>query len=155
MTKRDLALDLFRSFQTGKRTKRKIIEEKRPEIDPTRSRDPELLANVLDSLIVDRDWKSGIAEGNLFTSWNEIVGADIAQHATPITFLDGVLTLRTTSTAWAVQLQRVIPEMIATVQSSAPGVLVDSIVILGPTAPSWKRGLRTIRGARGPRDTYG
>jgi len=78
MTKRDLALDLFRSFQTGKRTKRKIIEEKRPEIDPTRSRDPELLANVLDSLVVDRDWKSGIAEGNLFTSWNEIVGADIA-----------------------------------------------------------------------------
>ena len=89
MTKRDLALDLFRSFQTGKRTKRKIVEEKRPEIDPTRSRDPELLANVLDSLIVDRDWKSGIAEGNLFTSWDEIVGADIAQHATPKLFSMG------------------------------------------------------------------
>ena len=155
MTKRDLALDLFRSFQTGKRSKRRVVEEKKPEISSTLSRDPELLANVLDTLITERDWKSGIAEGNLFTSWREIVGAEIAEHATPITFLDGVLTLRTSSTAWAVQLERVIPEMIATVQSSAPGVLVDSIVILGPSAPSWKKGLRTIRGARGPRDTYG
>ena len=155
MTKRDLALDLFRSFQTGKRSKRRVAEEKKPEISSTLSRDPELLANVLDTLITERDWKSGIAEGNLFTSWREIVGAEIAEHATPITFLDGVLTLRTSSTAWAVQLERVIPEMIATVQSSAPGVLVDSIVILGPSAPSWKKGLRTIRGARGPRDTYG
>jgi predicted nucleic acid-binding Zn ribbon protein len=25
---------------------------------------------------------------------------------------------------------------------------------LGPNAPSWKKGIRTIRGARGPRDTY-
>jgi predicted nucleic acid-binding Zn ribbon protein len=155
MTKRDLALDLFRSFQTGKRSKRRVVEEKKPEINNSQSRDPELLANVLDTLITERDWKSGIAEGNLFTSWREIVGAEIAEHATPITFLDGVLTLRTSSTAWAVQLERVIPEMIATVQSSAPGVLVDSIVILGPSAPSWKKGLRTIRGARGPRDTYG
>lgn len=155
MTKRDLALDLFRSFQTGKRSKRRVVEEKKPEINNSQSRDPELLANVLGTLITERDWKSGIAEGNLFTSWREIVGAEIAEHATPITFLDGVLTLRTSSTAWAVQLERVIPEMIATVQSSAPGVLVDSIVILGPSAPSWKKGLRTIRGARGPRDTYG
>ena len=155
MTKRDLALDLFRSFQTGKRSKRRVVEEKQPGINSSQSRDPELLANVLDTLITERDWKSGIAEGNLFTSWREIVGAEIAEHATPITFLDGVLTLRTSSTAWAVQLERVIPEIIATVQSSAPGVLVDSIVILGPTAPSWKKGLRTIRGARGPRDTYG
>jgi predicted nucleic acid-binding Zn ribbon protein len=27
--------------------------------------------------------------------------------------------------------------------------------VIGPQAPSWKRGIRSIRGARGPRDTYG
>jgi predicted nucleic acid-binding Zn ribbon protein len=27
--------------------------------------------------------------------------------------------------------------------------------VIGPHAPSWKRGIRSIRGARGPRDTYG
>ncbi|MPZ04787.1 DUF721 domain-containing protein, partial [Micrococcus luteus] len=25
----------------------------------------------------------------------------------------------------------------------------------GPQAPSWRRGPRTVRGGRGPRDTYG
>ena len=34
-------------------------------------------------------------------------------------------------------------------------VLVDDIHVVGPRSPSWKKGLRTIRGARGPRDTYG
>ncbi|NCW43452.1 MAG: DUF721 domain-containing protein, partial [Actinobacteria bacterium] len=26
---------------------------------------------------------------------------------------------------------------------------------IGPQAPSWKKGVRVIRNARGPRDTYG
>ena len=29
------------------------------------------------------------------------------------------------------------------------------IEVRGPQAPSWKKGRRTIRNARGPRDTYG
>jgi predicted nucleic acid-binding Zn ribbon protein len=29
------------------------------------------------------------------------------------------------------------------------------LAFIGPQAPTWKKGLRTIRGARGPRDTYG
>jgi hypothetical protein len=37
----------------------------------------------------------------------------------------------------------------------APGALVESLDFIGPTAPSWKRGLRTISNGRGPRDTYG
>jgi predicted nucleic acid-binding Zn ribbon protein len=33
--------------------------------------------------------------------------------------------------------------------------LVEELIFIGPHAPSWKKGLRSIRGARGPRDTYG
>jgi predicted nucleic acid-binding Zn ribbon protein len=44
--------------------------------------------------------------------------------------------------------------LLKTITTSAPGALVDSLVILGPHAPSWKKGIRTIKGARGPRDTY-
>jgi predicted nucleic acid-binding Zn ribbon protein len=46
-------------------------------------------------------------------------------------------------------------ELLNKIRQSAPGALVDELVIIGPHAPSWKRGLRTIRGAQGPRDTFG
>jgi predicted nucleic acid-binding Zn ribbon protein len=32
---------------------------------------------------------------------------------------------------------------------------VTVIEVLGPNVPSWKKGRRSVRGGRGPRDTYG
>jgi len=150
MAKRDLALDLFHSFQTGKQNKRKKVKE-----TTTAPTDPQLLADLLSHLIEERDWKGGIAEGTLFSTWPDIVGVEISLHATPISILDGVLTLQTSSTAWATQLRLVSPDLLRTIQTSAPGVLVESILVIGPQGPSWKKGIRTIKGARGPRDTYG
>jgi predicted nucleic acid-binding Zn ribbon protein len=46
-------------------------------------------------------------------------------------------------------------DLLKTISNSAPGALVEELNVLGPNAPSWKRGLRSIKGARGPRDTYG
>ena len=34
------------------------------------------------------------------------------------------------------------------------GDVVTRLRVVGPTAPNWKKGPRTVRG-RGPRDTYG
>ena len=149
-TKKDLALDLYRSFQTGRKAKKKIVRE---NLSP--SGDPQILSHVLSELIENRDWRSGIAEGNLFSLWSTVVGSEVATHATPISLIDGELTLQTSSTAWAVQLRIIAPDLLDGIQKQAPEVLVDSIAIIGPNTPSWKRGLRTIRGARGPRDTYG
>lgn len=149
MAKRDLALDLFHSFQGGKKAKKKIIKESGQT--PT---DPQLLSTLLSHLIEERDWKGGIAEGTLFSTWSEVVGPEISLHATPISLVDGVLTLQTSSTAWATQLQLVAPDLLRTIQASAPGALVEIVTVIGPQGPSWRRGMRTIRGARGPRDTY-
>ena len=150
MAKRDLALDLFRSFQAEKKYKKKVVRER-----SSSTGEPHLLSEVLAELVDERDWRTGLAEGNLFSNWEQIVGPQIFEHSTPISLLEGVLTIRTSSTAWSTQLQLVSPDILATIQQSAPGALVDSIVIIGPNGPSWKKGLRTIRGARGPRDTYG
>ena len=150
MAKRDLALDLFRSFQSEKKYKKKVARER-----SSSTGEPHLLSEVLAELVDERDWRTGLAEGNLFSNWEQIVGPQIFEHSTPISLLEGVLTIRTSSTAWSTQLQLVSPDILATIQQSAPGALVDSIVIIGPNGPSWKKGLRTIRGARGPRDTYG
>jgi predicted nucleic acid-binding Zn ribbon protein len=147
----DLALELFRSYKTGfiKKIKPPIAERSATPGDPT------LISDVLTNLVSDRQWESGLAEGNLFAQWEKIVGSDIATHTTPISVLDGVLLIQCSSTAWATQLQSVHDQLVATISSSAPGALVESLKFTGPTAPSWKKGIRTIRGARGPRDTYG
>ncbi len=147
----DLALELFRSYKTGfiKKIKPPVAERSATPGDPT------LISDVLTNLVSDRQWESGLAEGNLFAQWEKIVGSDIATHTTPISILDGVLLIQCSSTAWATQLHSVHDQLVATISSSAPGALVESLKFTGPTAPSWKKGIRTIRGARGPRDTYG
>ncbi|MFM9151472.1 MAG: DUF721 domain-containing protein [Candidatus Planktophila sp.] len=147
----DLALELFRNYKTGfvKKVKKDPIERSSSPGDPT------LISEVLTDLVADRQWESGLAEGNLFAQWEKIVGSDIATHTTPISILDGVLLIQCSSTAWATQLQAIHDQLVTTISSSAPGALVESLRFTGPTGPSWKRGIRTIRGARGPRDTYG
>jgi predicted nucleic acid-binding Zn ribbon protein len=147
--KRDIARELFRSYRTKSR-KTNNQEEERSKKD-----DPEKLSNILNDLVTTRDWKKGIAEGTLFTKWREIVGNEIADHCEPITLFEGRLTIKAESTSWATQLRLLTPELLKNIRSRSEGALVDEVTVIGPNTPSWKRGLRTIRGARGPRDTYG
>ena len=102
MTKRDLALDLFKAFKTGVTRK---PNKPAPTVRVGQPGDPELIGGVLNDLVSDRDWDSGLAEGNLFVNWKKIVGDDISEHAQPISILDNVLTIQSSSTAWATQLQ--------------------------------------------------
>jgi len=152
MSKGDLALDLFKSFKTNV-TRKPNKPAPTPQVG--RPGDPELIGGVLNNLIADRDWDSGLAEGNLFVHWPKIVGFEIAQHATPVSILEGVLTVQSSSTAWATQLQLISNDLLATIQKDAAGVLIERLVFIGPLGPTWKKGIRTIRNARGPRDTYG
>jgi predicted nucleic acid-binding Zn ribbon protein len=150
--KRDLARELFHSFKDPSGfTKRRREREKVDRI----TTDPLLIKNALDELVKGRDWEGALAEGNLFSSWSEIVGEEIAEHSEPITFFEGVLTIRATSTAWATQLTLLKPTLLEKISEASTGVLVDDLMIVGPRAPSWRKGLRTIKGAKGPRDTYG
>ena len=147
--KRDIARELFRSYRTKSRKTNNQEEER------NKKEDPEKLSNILNDLVTTRDWKKGIAEGTLFTKWREIVGNEIADHCEPITIFEGRLTIKAESTSWATQLRLITPELLKNIRSRSEGALVEELTVIGPNAPSWKRGLRTIRGARGPRDTYG
>jgi predicted nucleic acid-binding Zn ribbon protein len=148
----DLAVEQYKIWRTRwrKYTTGATDENQRENID-----EPQLLGSLLSELVSNRDWRQGIAEGNLFTQWLDVVGAEIGAHTSPLTLVDGVLTIQTTSTAWATQLTLISPQLLKTISHSAPGALVDQIVVIGPGAPSWKKGIRTIRNTRGPRDTYG
>ena len=149
--KRDLAKDLYKFYRSGFR------KQKNDQQNDVRQRvtDPQSLSSVLSEVIQNRNWNQGVAEGNLFSDWNTIVGSEIAEHTTPISLVDGRLSIQTSSSAWATQMRLMQDDLLKTISSSAPGALVEALVFIGPHAPSWKKGLRTIKGARGPRDTYG
>lgn len=151
-TKEDLAVEQYKIWRSRWRKQPTGTAEESPRenID-----EPQLISSLLSELVSNRDWRQGIAEGNLFTQWLEVVGAEIGAHTSPLTLVDGVLTIQTTSTAWATQLTLITPQLLKTISHSTPGALVDQIVVIGPGAPSWKKGLRTVRNTRGPRDTYG
>lgn len=146
--KRDIARELFRNYRT------KIRKNLESSDDRANKDEPESIRSILETLSVSRDWKRGLAEGNIFTNWRQIVGDEIANRAEPITIFEGQLTIRAESTAWATQLRLLERELLKNIQSKNEGALIESLKIIGPNAPSWKRGLRTIRGSRGPRDTY-
>lgn len=117
-------------------------------------RDPEGIGDVLEGMTRSLGWTSPLARGELLTSWPELVGADVAAHCEPAGIDEGVLTVQCDSTAWATQLRIMRADILTTILRRYPEAQVTSIRFIGPGAPSWKRGPRSVPG-RGPRDTYG
>lgn len=119
-----------------------------------RNRDPELLGSNLKDLLDTRGWNVDVAAGSVMGRWNELVGRDVSQHAQPVTFEAGVLTVRAESTAWATQLTLLSSTLISRIEAGVGPGVVSELRIVGPAAPSWVKGPRRVRG-QGPRDTYG
>lgn len=117
------------------------------------ARDPALLGEQLDRLLLDRGWNLDVAVGSVMGRWPSIVGVDVAAHCAPTGFEAGVLTVRAESTAWATQLRLMSATLLHRLEVEV-GDAVTELRVVGPTAPSWSRGLRRSDG-RGPRDTYG
>jgi predicted nucleic acid-binding Zn ribbon protein len=116
--------------------------------------DPQLLGRLVDSLVSDQDWSQHTRVGSVFGRWSALVGDDIAAHCAPQTLNDGELLVVAESTAWATQLRLLAPTILAKLRAAVGGDVVTRLRVVGPTAPSWKKGPRSVRG-RGPRDTYG
>ena len=118
------------------------------------TRDPQPLGVAARDLARTRGWSGRVAEGAVFGQWVTVVGDHIAAHATPVSLRDGVLTISAESTAWATQLRMVQAQLLAKIAAAVGGGVVTSLKIVGPVAPSWRKGRYHIAG-RGPRDTYG
>ncbi len=118
-------------------------------------RDPQLLDSTIGRLISDQGWGTDVRVHGVFSRWDAIVGREVAQHATPESFGDGKLVVRTDSTAWATQMKLLAPTVVRRLNEELGDGTVTVIDVLGPHGPSWKRGPRSVRDGRGPRDTYG
>ncbi|MEV6284571.1 DciA family protein [Kribbella sp. NPDC051770] len=118
-------------------------------------RDPQKLTNTLGRLMRDQGWEVDVAVHGVMARWPSIVGPEMAEHCTPESYEDTQLTVRTSSTAWATQLKMLAPELIRRLNAELGEGTVTHVNVQGPHAPSWRKGPRTVRGGRGPRDTYG
>lgn len=118
-------------------------------------RDPQLLEGEVARLVGQRGWELPLRMRGVFARWPELVGEEVGDHCTPEAFTDGRLVVRTDSTAWATQLKLLTPRVLRRLNQELGAGTVVSIEVLGPHLPSWKKGRRTTRDGRGPRDTYG
>lgn len=165
----DTGLDLARSVARGLAGARRTPTRRttarpgtrRRRTDPGSSgahpddRDPQLLDNTIGRLIAEQGWGTDVRVHGVFTRWDQLVGREVAQHCSPEAFADGKLTVRTDSTAWATQMRLLAPTVVRRLNEELGDGTITVIDVLGPTGPSWKRGPRSVRDGRGPRDTYG
>lgn len=117
-------------------------------------RDPQPLGRVASRVAMDRGWTPRLTDGSVLGRWPQLVGAEIADHCTPVSLRDGELTVAAESTAWASQLRTLQRQLLVRLSAAVGPGVVRRIKVVGPSAPSWRYGPRHVRG-RGPRDTYG
>ncbi|WP_091288862.1 DciA family protein [Amycolatopsis xylanica] len=118
------------------------------------ARDPQPLGRLASRIAMEHGWNTRLSTGQVFGQWGKLVGEDVAEHAQPVALKDGELTVRASSTAWATQLRLLQGQLLAKIAAGVGHGVVKRMRIQGPTAPSWRKGLRHVPG-RGPRDTYG
>ena len=143
-----------RGVTPRRRKSRSESEEQRSGAGPD-DRDPQLLATALGKYVGRRGWQTQLALRQLLHRWPQIVGPVTAQHCQPAGFRDQVLLVRAESTTWAAVLRQLAPQIVAKLNVELGEGSVVRIEVRGPTAPSWKHGVRSVRDGRGPRDTYG
>jgi predicted nucleic acid-binding Zn ribbon protein len=155
----ELAQTVARSLgaQARRRRRPKSSRPIGPQVSGARAddRDPKLLSDAVERLVESKGWSTEINVHTLLARWALLVGSINAAHSQPEGYDETVLTVRADSTAWATQLRYLAPQLVALLNDQLGDGTVTRIKVLGPDAPSWKKGRRAVRDGRGPRDTYG
>ena len=158
-----LARETARSLGARSRRRRPYTSNAEPRrtVDPVSSgahaddRDPQTLSRAVHRLIDAKGWAADVNVRTLLARWALLVGPSLAEHSRPERYAEAELTVRTDSTAWATQLRNMAPQLVAMLNEQLGTNTVRLVRVLGPDAPSWKHGGRSVRDGRGPRDTYG
>jgi predicted nucleic acid-binding Zn ribbon protein len=117
--------------------------------------DPQPLGAAIGGLLDDEGWTLAAATGSVFGRWPQIVGRDLAAHTTPEKLTDGELTIAADSTAWATQLRLLSAQLVKRLNAEMGDGTVLRVRVIGPVTSTRQPGQWRVRGARGPRDTYG
>ncbi len=163
----ELARSIARSLARGNGRRSAPKGRRSPRVDPRVSgahpddRDPQTLDVTIGRLISQQGWGAEVRVHGVFSRWDAIVGREVAQHAKPVSYQrgdDGVggrLVVQTDSTAWATQMRMLAATLVRRLNEELGDGTVTVIDVQGPHLPSWRKGPRSVRDGRGPRDTYG
>ena len=69
--------------------------------------------DVLASLLKQKRWRTGLLFAKIRQEWLQIVGPEIAAHATPANFSRGRLDIACDHDVWRAELQFLKPELLA------------------------------------------
>ena len=117
-------------------------------------REPRPVQAEIEALFAGSGWSDNVAVAGVTARWREVVGDAIADHCDEVSFDDGVVRVRASTTAWATQLGTMSGHIRQLLNEAIGDAIVMSVAVVGPTGRSWVKGRRTVKG-RGPRDTYG
>jgi predicted nucleic acid-binding Zn ribbon protein len=107
-------------------------------------RDPKLVADLVDEVVVEGGWALDVSLGSLAVGWGEMVGDKVAEHCVPESFKDGELTVRADSTAWATEIRLLSGQLLEAVARAVGQGVVTDIRVLGP-ARAQRRGRYVVR----------
>ncbi len=119
------------------------------------ARDPQPFGAGISRLVSERGWEEVAARGQAVGRWAEVVGPEIAAHASAESCTDGVLRVQASSTAWATQLRLLAGSIVKAYNTECGHGTVVRIEVLAPAGPTWRKGALRVQDGRGPRDTYG
>jgi predicted nucleic acid-binding Zn ribbon protein len=103
------------------------------------------LADALAAVGAELGLPSGDAVTRLVARWSEVVGADVAAHATLLSVRDGVAAIAVDSPPWATQLRFLEPALVARAQAVCGGDQVRAISVRVRPATTPGPGSKTSR----------
>lgn len=134
---------------------KKLIRKTKNNSQPfEKNRDPVKLSSGIDEIIGQFNWSEQLSKAELFVSWPNLVGTNVANACTPVSIENQVLHVDCSSTAWATQMRLMASSVLSEIHANYPNLNIREVKFHPPQAPSWKKGPRSVPG-RGPRDTYG
>lgn len=136
------------------RRRRGVFSEQRSGAHPD-DRDPQAIGAVFEQVVQRRGWQRRLSLSTVLRNWADLVGEANAEHSKPVDFRDGVLKVQCDSTAWATGMKYSASQLVARLNRELGEQTVRRVDVQGPPQKSWKRGPRSVRDGRGPRDTYG
>jgi predicted nucleic acid-binding Zn ribbon protein len=98
------------------------------------ARDPRRVSELLDGVTRSLGAPRADLLSVVFSHWEEVVGPDIAAHASPRSLRDGVLVVVADQPAWAAQLRYLTADLLARIEAetSSPDVREIHIRVATP-----------------------
>lgn len=149
------------TFRSSPQAARRLSKSKRQATEGGSSphpfgtgRDPRAMSDSVRSLLSRMGWTEHIEVASVTARWREVIGDQIADHCEPVSFDEGTLLLRASSSAWATQMQLMSGQVRHRLNEEFGREVVKELRFIGPSDKNWVKGPRRVKG-RGPRDTYG